>query len=198
LPGRVDESIIGPMKILRRLAAGIDGLNDAIGAVIRWLALIMVLIGATGAVLRYFSRGWGLALNLTPAIEAQWYLFSLIFLMGAAYGLNKNVHVRVDVMYERLSERAQGWIDLIGTLVFLVPFSVMMLWVSYPIVRESFRVRETSPDPGGLPRWPIKMLIIVSFVLLLLQAVSQVVRHVDRIRGESAGVASDDETEVPV
>ena len=158
----------------------------------------MVLIGAIGAVLRYFSRGWGLALNLTPAIEAQWYLFSLIFLMGAAYGLNKDVHVRVDVMYERLSERAKGWIDLLGTILFLVPFSVMMLWVSYPIVRESFRVRETSPDPGGLPRWPIKALIIVSFVLLLLQAVSQVVRHVDRIRGEATGAGSDGETEVPV
>lgn len=186
------------MKILRRLAAGIDGLNDAIGSVIRWLALLMVLIGAIGAVLRYFSRGWGLALNLTPAIEAQWYLFSLIFLMGAAYGLNKDAHVRVDVLYERLSERAKGWIDLVGTIVFLIPFSAMMLWVSFPTVRASFQVREMSPDPGGLPRWPIKALIIVSFVLLLLQAVSQIVRHVDRIRGEPKAAAPEGETGVPV
>jgi len=186
------------MKTLRRIAAGIDGLNDAIGSVIRWLALIMVLIGAVGAVLRYFSRGLGLALNLTPWIEAQWYLFSLIFLMGAAYGLNKDVHVRVDVMYERFSERVRGWIDLVGTLLFLIPFSLMMLYVSYPTVRASFDVREVSPDPGGLPRWPIKALILVSFALLRLQSISQIVKHVDRIRGIRSTVAPDAETEVRV
>lgn len=171
------------MRLLRRLAALVDGLNDGIGAVIRWMALIMVLIGAVGAVLRYFSRGLGLALNLTPAIEAQWYLFSVIFLMGAAYGLHHDVHVRVDVMYERMSPKVRAWIDLVGTVLFLIPFSILMLYVSFPAVRSSFEVRETSPDPGGLPRYPIKALIIVSFVLLLLQAVSQIVRQVDVIRG---------------
>jgi TRAP-type mannitol/chloroaromatic compound transport system permease small subunit len=171
------------MKILRQLAAFIDGLNNRIGAVIRWMALVMVLVGALGAVMRYFSRGLGLALNLTPWIEAQWYLFSLIFLMGAAYGLNHDVHVRVDVLYERVSKRGQAWIDLVGTLVFLVPFSVMMLYVSYPAVRASFDVRETSPDPGGLARYPIKAVILVSFVLLLMQAFSQLVKQVDVILG---------------
>jgi TRAP-type mannitol/chloroaromatic compound transport system permease small subunit len=145
----------------------------------------MVLIGAIGAVLRYFSRGMGWALNLTPAIEMQWYLFSVIFLMGAAYGLHRDVHVRVDVMYERLSKKGRAWIDLLGTVVFLIPFSILMLYVSYPAVRASFAVRETSPDPGGLPRWPIKALIIVSFVLLLLQAVSQLVKQIDVIRGRA-------------
>jgi TRAP-type mannitol/chloroaromatic compound transport system permease small subunit len=173
------------MTILRRLIALIDGLNDKIGVIIRWMALVMVLIGAIGAVLRYFSRGLGLALNLTPAIEAQWYLFSVIFLMGAAYGLHHDVHVRVDVMYERLSARARAWIDLAGTLLFLIPFSVLMLYVSFPAVRASFQVREVSPDPGGLPRYPIKALILVSFVLLLLQAVSQIVKQVDVIRGHA-------------
>jgi len=186
------------MKTLRWLSARIDGLNAAIGGIIRWLALVMVLIGAIGAILRYFSRGLGLALNLTPAIEAQWYLFSLIFLMGAAYGLNENVHVRVDVMYERYPERVRGWIDLLGTLLFLIPFSSMMLWVSFPTVKASFDVREMSPDPGGLPRWPIKALILVSFVLLLLQSISQIVRHVDRIRGVPQETSSDADTEVAV
>jgi TRAP-type mannitol/chloroaromatic compound transport system permease small subunit len=103
--------------------------------------------------------------------------------MGAAYGLTHNVHVRVDVLYERVSKRAQAWIDLVGTLVFLVPFSVMMLYVSYPAVRASFDVRETSPDPGGLARYPIKAVILVSFVLLLMQAFSQLVKQVDVILG---------------
>lgn len=171
------------MQILRKFAAGVDGLNDTIGVTIRWLTLIMVLIGAISALVRYFARGLGLALNLTPFIEAQWYAFSVIFLMGAAYGLSKDVHVRVDVLYSALSKKVRAWIDLIGTVVFLLPFSFLMLYVSWPAVRNSFAVREVSPDPGGLPRYPIKALILVSFVLLILQAVSQLLKHSDVIRG---------------
>ena len=158
----------------------------------------MVFMGAISAVLRYVSRGLGWSLNLTPATEAQWYLFSVIFLMGAAYGLNHDVHVRVDVMYERLSAKGRAWIDLAGTLIFLIPFSILMLYVSYPTVAASFRVREGSPDPGGLPRYPIKALILVSFVLLLLQAVSQIVKQIDVIRGAAEDeIDQDEEPEVP-
>ena len=158
----------------------------------------MVFMGAISAVLRYVSRGFGWSLNLTPATEAQWYLFSVIFLMGAAYGLNHDVHVRVDVMYERLSAKGRAWIDLAGTLIFLIPFSILMLYVSYPTVAASFRVREGSPDPGGLPRYPIKALILVSFALLLLQAVSQIVKQIDVIRGAAEGELDQDaEPEVP-
>ena len=181
------------MKRPRGLADGIDALNDGIGSVIRWLVLLMVLLGAGATLLRYSSRWLGLTLNLTPATEVQWYLFSVIFLMGAAYALRHDVHVRVDVLYERLGARTRGWIDLLGTLLFLVPFSVLMLWVSFPAVRASWRIRETSPDPGGLARWPIKTLILVSFGLLLLQAVSQAMKHVDAIRRGSA----QDETPEP-
>ena len=172
------------MQTLRKLGAGIDGLNDKIGVTIRWLTLIMVLIGAVSALVRYFARGLGLALNLTPLIEAQWYAFSVIFLMGAAYGVSKDVHVRVDVLYSALSKKIRAWIDLIGTVVFLVPFSILMLYVSWPAVRNSFSIREVSPDPGGLPRYPIKALILVSFGLLVLQAVSHLTKQVDILRGE--------------
>ena len=171
------------MHILRKFSSVVDGVNDRIGVVIRWLALLMVLIGAVSAIVRYFGRSLQWTLNLTPATEAQWYLFSLIFLLGAAYGLNHDVHVRVDVMYERMKPKTQAWIDLCGTVLFLVPFSLMMLYVSYPAVSASWSVREMSPDPGGLPRYPIKALIIFSFVMLLLQAVSQMVKQVDVIRG---------------
>ena len=173
------------MQTLRRFSSLVDGLNDRIGALIRWLALFMVLVGAISAVMRYFARSQQWQLNLTPATEAQWYFFSIIFLLGAAYGLNHDVHVRVDVMYERFSAKTQAWIDMAGTILFLIPFSIMMLWVSYPAVLNSWEIREQSPDPGGLPRYPIKILILVSFVLLVLQALSQLIKQIDVIRGDA-------------
>jgi TRAP-type mannitol/chloroaromatic compound transport system permease small subunit len=172
-----------PMQILKRFANLVDGLNDKIGYGIKWLTLVMVLVGAGTAVLRYFGRGLGLSLNLTPPTELQWYLFSLIFLLGAAYGLNQNVHVRVDVLYEKLSAKKQAWIDLVGTVIFLLPFSLVMLYVSWPAVRSSVQLMETSPDPGGLPRWPIKIVILLAFGLLALQGLSQIVKQVEIIRG---------------
>ena len=175
------------MNILRRLTGWVDDFNDKIGVFIRWLVLIMVLFGAGGALVRYFSRGLGISMNLTPLIEAQWYAFSVIFLLGAAYGVNQDAHVRVDVMYARMTAKKRAWIDLGGTVIFLIPFCVMMLYVSFPAVRNSFSVREMSPDPGGLPRYPIKALILVSFALLVLQAVSQMVKQVDVIRGVAEG-----------
>ena len=174
------------MQFLRKTSAAIDGLNDAIGVTIRWLTLIMVLIGAVGAVLRYFSRGLGLSMNLTPLVEGQWYAFAIIFLLGAAYGLNKDVHVRVDVMFSRFSDKTRALIDLVGSVLFLVPFCILMLYVSYPPVMNSWSVREMSPDPGGLPRYPIKALILVSFGLLVLQALSHIVKQVDVIRGAAS------------
>ena len=176
-------------EIGKPLAALIDGLNDKIGAAIRWLTLAMVLVGAATAILRYSARGLELSLNLTPLTEVQWYLFSLIFLLGAAYGLNHDVHVRVDALYERLNKKRRALIDLVGTIVFLIPFSLVMLYVSWPMVTNSFSVREISPDPGGLPRWPIKLVILISFVLLTLQGLSQIVKRIDILRaeGDSSG-----------
>ncbi len=175
------------MPLLRRLSALVDSLNDRIGAAIRWLALIMVLIGAFNALARYLTRYTGVALSSNAYLDLQWYFFSLIFLLGAAYGLNHDVHVRVDVLYERLSARARAWIDLVGTVLFLLPFSLLMLWVSWPAVRNSWSVREVSPDPGGLPRYPIKAVILVGFVLLVLQALSQVVKQIEILRAEAPG-----------
>lgn len=178
------------MRFLRRLAGWVDALNDWIGAAVHWLVLLMVLLGAGSALARYASRRLGLALNLTPLMEAQWYLFSAVFLLGAAYALRHDVHVRVDVVFERLGAKARAWIDLLGTVLFLVPFTVLMLWVSFPAVRASWQIREASPDPGGLPRYPVKALILVSFALLLLQALSQIVGHVDRVRGREVAEES--------
>lgn len=170
------------MHFLSRFAGAVERLNDRIGAVLRWLALAMVLIGAFNAIARYLTRFAGVPLSSNALNELQWYLFSLIFLLGAAYGLRTDVHVRVDVLYQRLSARRQAWIDLLGTVLFLLPFSVLMLKVSWPMVKASWSVRETSPDPGGLSRWPIKAVILVSFFLLALQGVAHLIRQVEVIR----------------
>ena len=171
------------MRLSRRFVHGIDGLNDRLGAILRWLALVMVLVGAYNAVARYATRYTGTQLSSNALNELQWYLFSVIFLLGAAYGLRHDVHVRVDVLYGRLSRKGRAWIDLAGGVLFLLPFCALMLWVSFPAVRNSWVIRETSPDPGGLPRWPIKALILVSFGLLALQGLAQVTRDVAILRG---------------
>ncbi len=143
----------------------------------------MVLIGAFNAIARYATPYVGFSLSSNALNELQWYLFSVIFLLGAAYGLRVDAHVRVDVVYSRLSDKGKGWVDLLGTLLFLLPFTLVMLWVSYPTVRNSFLIREVSPDPGGLPRWPIKALILVSFFLLFLQGIALAIRSLEKIRG---------------
>ncbi|NNF05393.1 MAG: TRAP transporter small permease subunit [Candidatus Eisenbacteria bacterium] len=171
--------------MLLQLAKQIDRMNSAIGRFCGWLAVAMVLIGAFNALVRYVSRfgGWNLSSN--AYIEMQWYLFSLIFLLGGAFTLRRNAHVRVDVLYSRLSLKARAWIDLLGTVLFLFPFCIAMLWLSWPSVRNSWKVLETSPDPGGLARYPIKTVILVAFALLLLQGISHLVHTVVALREPS-------------
>lgn len=171
------------MRSLLHIARGVDRLNGWIGAGLRWLALAMVLIGAYNALARYASRYAGVQLSSNALNELQWYLFSVIFLLGAAYALEKDVHVRVDVLYSSLSDKGRAWIDLLGSLLFLIPFAVLMLVVTWPAVVNSWSIRETSPDPGGLARYPIKALILVSFGLLVLQGLAQVVKQVAVLRG---------------
>lgn len=170
------------MRLLRRMADAVDRLNDGIGSVITWLSLFMILFGAYNAIARWATRLAGVNLSSNAFNELQWYAFSVIFLLGAAWGLRHDVHVRVDVVYARLQPRTRAWIDLLGTLLFLLPFCVLMLWVSWPAVHRSFLIREMSPDPGGLPRWPIKALLLVSFTLLFLQGLAVIVRQIDAIR----------------
>ena len=185
------------MTSLRRISAAIDRLNDRIGAAIQWIVLVMVIVGAFNALARYAGRYTSLSLSSNAYLELQWYLFSLIFLMGAAYGLNHDYHVRVDVLYARLGLRARAWIDLIGSALFLAPFAFVMLWISWGPVANSWAILETSPDPGGLPRYPIKTVILVSFFLLLLQAISQIVKNA-AILAESADGPATGSVEPPV
>lgn len=173
------------MRFWTRVIRSIDGLNELFGRGVAWLCLLMVLIGAYNAVARYLGRFIGRNLSSNSYIELQWYLFSAVFLLGAAYALRHNVHVRVDVVYGKLSRRARAWVDLLGTIVLLLPFAGVTLWLSVPSVLESFRIREVSPDPGGLPRYPLKALLLVSFGLLMLQGLAQLARYVAILRGRA-------------
>ncbi len=172
------------MKIWLEVGSRIDRFSDWMGRLISWLALAMVFIGAFNAIARYYSRYFEVDLSSNAFIELQWYMFSALFLLGVAYTLRHDAHVRVDVAYSRLSPRARAWLNLIGTIIFLFPFSVLMIWVSWPSAWNSWSIKEMSPDPGGLPRYPIKALIPFAFVLLLIQGVSELVRHIAVLRGD--------------
>jgi TRAP-type mannitol/chloroaromatic compound transport system permease small subunit len=171
-----------PDTPLLRVARGIDRVTGAIGRAVAWLVLLMVLIGAFNAIARYLGRYIGVNLSSNAYLELQWYLFSIIFLLGAAYTLRQDAHVRVDVFFGRVSARARSIINIVGTMVFLVPFSVFIIWVSSPVIRNSWRIRESSPDPGGLPRYPLKAMILICFALLLLQAVSELIKEGHALR----------------
>jgi TRAP-type mannitol/chloroaromatic compound transport system permease small subunit len=173
------------MRTLLRIARAIDWLADRLGALTGWLTLAMVLLGAYNAIARYIDRGGSTHLSSNAFIEGQWYLFSAVFLLGAVYALRRGAHVRVDLVYERLSSKAKAVLDLVGALVFLFPFCLFTMWVSYPAIANSWKIRETSPDPGGLIRYPIKALILVAFGLLVVQAVAEVIKRIAVLTGDA-------------
>ncbi len=170
-----------------RLANLIDRFTAAIGKLVSWLVLLMVLLSAFNAVARYLGRFLGRNLSSNAYLEAQWYLFSLVFLLGASYALQQDAHVRVDVLFGKFPEKVRRWINIAGTLLLLLPFSVFVLWSSWPVVRNSWNIREVSPDPGGLPRWPLKPFILVCFVLLLVQGISELIKEVHALRHPESG-----------
>lgn len=171
------------MGVLLVFSRGISRMTEAIGRLTYWLTLGMVLLGAFNALARYQSRFTGLNLSSNRFIESQWYLFSLVFLLGAAYTLKHHGHVRVDVFYGRLGARGKAWIDLAGNLLFLLPFCALMIYFTVPSVMNSWRVWEISPDPGGLARYPIKTMVPVAFALLFLQGLANTIEQVAVLKG---------------
>jgi TRAP-type mannitol/chloroaromatic compound transport system permease small subunit len=162
---------------LLRIASIIDTINEWVGRLTYWLVLLMVLIGVWNVIGRYLGRFIGQNLTSNVLIEVQWYLFDLVFLLGAAYTLKHNEHVRVDLFYKDWPPRRKALANLIGTILFLIPFSVMVIYFSWGSIISSWQILETSPDPGGLPRYPIKSMIIVSFILLIFQGVAEAIKN---------------------
>ena len=177
-----------PTNRWEKLARRIEALTEGLGRGVMWLSLAVVLIGSWNALARYGTRftGWNLSSN--AYLELQWYLFSVMFLLGASVTLRDDSHVRVDVLYHRISPKARAWINVAGTVLFLIPFCLLMIWASWFPVRNSWAVHEMSPDPGGLARYPIKTLIPVAFFLLLLQGVAYLIREVAVLRSSTPEV----------
>lgn len=168
------------MHALLALARGIDGLTERVGRTVIWLVLIATLISAANALARYTlgesSNAW---------LEIQWYLFGALFLLGAGYTLKHNGHVRIDLVYGRLSPRGRAAVDVAGGLLFLLPMALLLAWFAWPMFAESWTTNELSPDAGGLLRWPVKLLLPAGFALLALQGVAEVIKSLAVITGHA-------------
>jgi TRAP-type mannitol/chloroaromatic compound transport system permease small subunit len=152
----------------------LEQIGTRVGERVKWLTTALVILIFTDVALRYlFSQtsAW--------VIELEWHLFALIFIFGAAYTLKEDQHVRVDVFYTRFSPRKKAWVNLLGTLFFLIPWCLIIIYTSYYYAENSFAVKEISADPGGLPaRYLIKFSITVGFALLLVQAIALCLRSI--------------------
>jgi TRAP-type mannitol/chloroaromatic compound transport system permease small subunit len=165
------------LQKLLRLSRMIDAFNDRVGRLASWLVIVMVAIGVWNVVGRYLGRAAGQNLSSNALLESQWYIFDLVFLLGAAYTLRHDEHVRVDVFYSRWHPKFKALANLVGTVFFLIPFCLMVIWVSWEAIVQSWSIWEISPDPNGLPRYPIKSMILVSFVLLIGQGISEAIKN---------------------
>jgi TRAP-type mannitol/chloroaromatic compound transport system permease small subunit len=165
------------MQKLLRLSRLLDALSEKVGRFTYGFTLVMIFLGVWNVVGRYLGRLIGQNLSSNALIEGQWYIFDLLFLLGGAYALKHDEHVRVDVFYSRWSPKWKALVDFLGTLLFLIPFCAIIIAFSWNAIVESWRIWEISPDPGGLPRYPIKTMIIVSFALLILQGISQAIKN---------------------
>ena len=169
----------GLLAISRR----IDRMNRWIGQKVFWLMLALIFIGALTTLLRKTGQILRVTLVTNAFLEIQWYFYSLIFLFGAAYTLQENGHVRVDILYDRMSPRKRAWVNLIGSILYCLPLALVILWYTFVAARISAGQWEASPDGGGLPRWPIKVAVPIAFLLLALQGVSEAIKSLHVICG---------------
>lgn len=166
------------MTLLLKLSQLIDWLNERVARGAFWLVLVMTIICAANASYRFILND-----SSNGLLEIQWYLFAAVFLLCSPYTLQKNEHVRIDVLSGKLSPRGLAVIDIIGTVFFLLPMVITVLWLSLPLVAESYKIQEMSSNAGGLIRWPVKVLLPIGFTLLALQGISELIKRVAFLAG---------------
>ncbi|MFH1152293.1 MAG: TRAP transporter small permease subunit [Pseudomonadota bacterium] len=167
------------MRFLEKFVHIIDSLSEKIGHMVGWMTTLMVLVVFYDTVMRYAFNMGNVALQ-----ELEWHLFAIVFLIGAAYTLKDDGHVRVDILYVNLSKKTKAWIDFLGVFAFLIPFSVMVIISTKGFIMNSWAVREISPDPGGLPAYYIiKSMIPLGFLLLIVQGLSEAAKKFMIIMG---------------
>ncbi|MBS7698532.1 MULTISPECIES: TRAP transporter small permease subunit [unclassified Chelatococcus] len=166
------------MSALLAISRIIDAINTRIGKWCAWLILAAIVVSALNAIVRKLldtsSNAW---------LELQWVLFGVVFLMCAPWTLIANEHIRIDIINGQLSKRVRDWIDIIGHVFFLLPFTIVMIVTTAPFAERSWLINEQSSSAGGLPQWPAKFLILVGFVLLFFQAVSELIKRIAIMRG---------------
>ena len=166
------------MKGLLAFSRVVDALNQRLGWVAEWLVLLSCLISAGNAFSRY---AFGASSNAW--LEIQWYMFAAVIMLGASYTLKKNEHVRVDIVYANVSTRRQIGIDIFGFVMFMLPATVVMTYLSWPIFHNSWALGEISANAGGLIRWPVKIFLPLGFALLTLQGVSELIKRIAMLTG---------------
>ncbi|AMS40856.1 MULTISPECIES: TRAP transporter small permease subunit [Aminobacter] len=167
------------MAGLLALSRAIDRINEAIGKTVAWAILLAILVSAGNAVIR---KAFNMSSNAW--LELQWYLFGAAFMLAAAYTLKQNEHIRIDIVYGMFSRRVQHWIDLLGHMLFLMPFVILMIFYFIPYVSLSFRSGEMSSSAGGLILWPAKALLLMGFIQLGLQGISEIIKKIAIMRGD--------------
>jgi TRAP-type mannitol/chloroaromatic compound transport system permease small subunit len=164
---------------LLKISTAIDAFNTRVGHIVKWFILAAVIISTVNAIIRKVfntsSNAW---------LEAQWYLFGAVFMLAAGYTFLKNEHIRIDVVTGNFRKVTRDWIDVFGHIFFLIPFCWIMIWHGFPFFYRSFAIMESSMNAGGLTVWPAKLLVPLGFVLLLAQAISELIKRVAIIRGE--------------
>jgi len=166
------------MNFLLSLSKRIDGISEWIGRWVAWLVLLSVLISAGNAAVR---KAFNMSSN--GFLEIQWYLFAAVFLLAAGYTLMRQEHVKIDVVSGRFSKRTQIWIDIVGIGLFLLPFSLIIIKLSMPLVMNAYITQEVSSNAGGLIRWPVFALLPAGMFLLAMQAVSELIKRIAFLKG---------------
>ena len=166
------------MKMLLAVSRFIDAANERLSIIANWLVLLSCLISAGNA----FSR-YAFSISSNAWLEIQWYMFGALVLLGASYTLKRNEHVRVDIVYSNLSTRGQIWVDIFGAILFLLPATIILCYLSWPIFHNSWTENEVSMNAGGLVRWPIKIFLPLGFGLLSLQGISELIKRIAMLTG---------------
>ena len=166
------------MNFLLTLSRSIDAFTERIGRTFYWLILAAVLISAANAIVR---KAFNYSSN--SFLEVQWYLFSLVFLFLAGYTLKNNEHVRIDIVTGRFSPQIRAGIDIFGTLFFLLPMAILIMYLSWPVFVDAYERHEVSTNAGGLIIWPARLMVPIGFFLLIVQALSELIKRFAFLKG---------------
>ncbi len=172
------------LDLLKGISNTINQFSETTGKLVAWLVLAMVLLVSYDVTMRYFFQSGSVALQ-----ELEWHLFSIIFLLGAAYTFKHDDHVRLDLFYQSryMNDHRRAWVNLIGGLFFLLPFCLLIIYCSWPFMQQAYIHAEGSPDPGGLPyRWLLKAIIPLGFIFLMLQGIADILKNLMRILDKSS------------